>query len=159
MSTNKSVSLLKAIKPYKQGWHIQVKLVHSCRQKTNYGGDTLKLIFADETGDKIHCTCKKTYIQYVIGQVTSLRDIQTVQVSDKDKKKVEFRLMDSSGESIACCLWGKYVEQLDDHLQQTKYPNMVCLIRFAKIGYYKGEVQVTNAFDASLILFRTAVID
>ena len=49
MSTNKSVSLLKAIKPYKQGWRIQVKLVHSWRQKTNYGGDTLELIFADES--------------------------------------------------------------------------------------------------------------
>uniref|UniRef100_A0A0D3CQY7 Replication protein A 70 kDa DNA-binding subunit B/D first OB fold domain-containing protein n=1 Tax=Brassica oleracea var. oleracea TaxID=109376 RepID=A0A0D3CQY7_BRAOL len=169
MSTNKSVSLLKAIKPYKQGWRIQVKLVHSWRQKTNYGGDTLELIFADESGDKIHCTCKSTYIQHtqrdlrlgewhmidifslsnatgqyrttnhtykmsiiedtkisksslvcddkflsfagfeeigngtlkthflidVIGQVTSLRDIQTVQVSGKDKKKVEFRLLDS----------------------------------------------------------------
>ncbi|CAN6914342.1 unnamed protein product [Brassica oleracea] len=63
MSTNKSVSLLKAIKPYKQGWRIQVKLVHSWRQKTIYGGDSLELIFADETGDKIHCTCKRTYIQ------------------------------------------------------------------------------------------------
>ncbi|KAF3516183.1 hypothetical protein DY000_02059643 [Brassica cretica] len=169
MSTNKSVSLLKTIKPYRQGWRIQVKLVHSWRQKTNYGGDTLELIFADESGDKIHCTCKRTYIQRtqrdlcfgewhmidifllsnatgqyrttnhtykmsiiedtkisksslvcddkffsfagfeeigngtlkthflidVIGQVTSLRDIQTVQVSGKDKKKVEFRLLDS----------------------------------------------------------------
>ncbi|CDY54408.1 BnaC06g41530D [Brassica napus] len=210
MSTNKSVSLLKAIKPYKQGWRIQVKLVHSWRQKTNYGGDTLELIFADESGDKIHCTCKSTYIQHtqrdlrlgewhmidifslsnatgqyrttnhtykmsiiedtkisksslvcddkffsfagfeeigngtlkthflidVIGQVTSLRDIQTVQVSGKDKKKVEFRLLDSSGQSIACCL------------------SYVCLIWFVKIGFYKGEVQVTNAFDASLILFN-----
>nr|VDC94760.1 unnamed protein product [Brassica oleracea] len=49
MSTNKIVSLLKAIKPYKQGWRIQVKLVHSWRQKTIYGGDSLKLIFTDET--------------------------------------------------------------------------------------------------------------
>ncbi|XP_009119482.2 replication protein A 70 kDa DNA-binding subunit B-like [Brassica rapa] len=228
MSTNKSVSLLKAIKPYKQGWRIQVRLIHSWRQKTIYGGDSLEMIFADVTGDKIHCTCKRTYIQRtqrdlrlgewhmidvfslsnatgqyrttnhtykmsiiedtkiskspyvcddkffrfadfeeigngtlkthflidVIGQVTSLRDIQTVQVSGKDKKKVEFRLLDSSGQSIACCLWGKYAEQLDDHRQQTKDPNMVCLIRFAKIGFYRGEVQVTNAFDASLILFN-----
>ncbi|CAF2310473.1 unnamed protein product [Brassica napus] len=169
MSTNKSVSLLKAIKPYKQGWRIQVRLIHSWRQKTIYGGDSLEMIFADVTGDKIHCTCKRTYIQRtqrdlrlgewhmidvfslsnatgqyrttnhtykmsiiedtkiskspyvcddkffrfadfeeigngtlkthflidVIGQVTSLRDIQTVQVSGKDKKKVEFRLLDS----------------------------------------------------------------
>ncbi|CAN7125659.1 unnamed protein product [Brassica rapa subsp. narinosa] len=81
-------------------------------------------------------TLKTHFLIDVIGQVTSLRDIQTVQVSGKDKKKVEFRLLDSSGQSIAC------------------YPNMVCLIRFAKIGFYRGEVQVTNAFDASLILFN-----
>lgn len=48
MSTNKTASMLTAIKPYKQGWRIQVKLLHSWRQKTNYGGDTLELIFADE---------------------------------------------------------------------------------------------------------------
>uniref|UniRef100_A0A0D3BDD3 Uncharacterized protein n=1 Tax=Brassica oleracea var. oleracea TaxID=109376 RepID=A0A0D3BDD3_BRAOL len=228
MPTNKNVSLLKNIKPFKQGWRIEVKLVHSWRQRTNYGGDTLELIFADETGDKIQCTCKRNYIQRtqrdlrlgewrlietfsvsnatgqyrptnhtykmsiiedtsisqssfvcddnflsfpsfeeigngtlkthflidVIGQVTSLRDIQTVQVFGKDKKKVEFRLMDINGESIACCLWGKYAEQLEDHLQQTNDANMVCLLRFAKIGFYKGEVQVTNAFDASVILFN-----
>ena len=49
MPTNKNVSLLKNIKPFKQGWRIEVKLVHSWRQRTNYGGDTLELIFADET--------------------------------------------------------------------------------------------------------------
>ncbi|WZZ49868.1 hypothetical protein YC2023_049975 [Brassica napus] len=30
----------------------------------------------------------------VVGQVISLRDVQSVQVSGKDKKKVEFRLLD-----------------------------------------------------------------
>ncbi|CAF2109627.1 unnamed protein product [Brassica napus] len=30
----------------------------------------------------------------VVGQVSSLRDVQTVQVAGNDKKKVEFRLMD-----------------------------------------------------------------
>ncbi|CAN7059051.1 unnamed protein product, partial [Brassica oleracea var. botrytis] len=56
-------------------------------------------------------------------------------------------------ESIACCLWGKYAEQLEEHLQQTNNPNMVCLIPFAKIGFYRGDVQITNAFDSSLICF------
>ncbi|CAN7041603.1 unnamed protein product [Brassica rapa subsp. trilocularis] len=234
MSKNKSISLLKAIKPYKQGWCIQVKLIHSWRQKTNYGGDTLELIFADETGAKILCSCKMNYIQRtqrklslgewrlietfsvsqaggqyrptnhtykmsiiedtsispssyecddnflrfsifeeigngtlktsflidVIGQVISFRDVQSVHVSGKDKKKVEFRLLDINGQSIACCLWGKYVEQLEEHLQKSNDPSMVCLIRFAKIILIKviipylcfiDDVQVTNAFDASLI--------
>ncbi|XP_013745820.1 uncharacterized protein LOC106448486 [Brassica napus] len=30
---------------------------------------------------------------------------------------------------------------------------MVCLIPFAKIGFYRGDVQITNAFDSSLICF------
>ncbi|KAF8051621.1 hypothetical protein N665_1690s0003 [Sinapis alba] len=231
MSMIKAYSLLKEIKPYKQGWCIQVKMVHSWRQKTNYGGDTLEMILADETGAKIHCSARKNLIQRtqskfrlgewrlidtftvshargqyrptchtykmsiiddttitqstfecgdefmtfhsfeeigngtlknhflidIIGQVTSLRDIQTVQVADNDKKKVEFRLMDINGQSIACCLWGNYAEQLEEHLQKMNDPNMVCMIRFAKIGFYRGDVQITNAFDASLIRFNPQI--
>ncbi|CAN7038131.1 unnamed protein product [Brassica rapa subsp. trilocularis] len=63
MSMIKAFTLLKDIKPYKQGWCIQVKLIHSWRQKTPYGGDTLEMIFADETGVKIHCSAKKNLIK------------------------------------------------------------------------------------------------
>ena len=49
MSMIQAFSLLKDVKPYKQGWRVQVKLLHSWRQKTNYGGDTLEMIFTDET--------------------------------------------------------------------------------------------------------------
>lgn len=49
MSMIQAFSLLKDVKPYKQGWRVQVKLLHSWRQKTNYGGDTFEMIFADET--------------------------------------------------------------------------------------------------------------
>ncbi|KAH0895216.1 hypothetical protein HID58_057645 [Brassica napus] len=102
MSMIQAFSLLKDVKPYKQGWRVQVKLLHSWRQKTNYGGDTLEMIFADETGVKIHCSARKNLIKKteskirldVVGQVSSLRDVQTVQVAGNDKKKVEFRLMD-----------------------------------------------------------------
>ncbi|CDY20405.1 BnaC02g24110D [Brassica napus] len=145
MSMIQAFSLLKDVKPYKQGWRVQVKLLHSWRQKTNYGGDTLEMIFADETGVKIHCSARKTLIKKteskirldVVGQVSSLRNIQTVQVAGNDKKKIEFRL----------------IHQLEEHLQQRNNPNMVCMIRFAKIGFYRGDVQITNAFDSSMICF------
>ncbi|KAH0897999.1 hypothetical protein HID58_047567, partial [Brassica napus] len=45
------------------------------------------------------------------------------------------------------------IEQLEEHLQQRNNPNMVCMIRFAKIGFYRGDVQITNAFDSSMICF------
>ena len=112
------------------------------------------------------------HISDVIGQVISFHDVQSVHVSGKDKKKVEFRLLDIkyvnliyslfsnhlyqiyilcnsilwtlnfSGQSIACCLWGKYVEQLEEHLQKSNDPSMVCLIRFAKIVFYKETLRI-----------------
>ncbi|RID75261.1 hypothetical protein BRARA_B02314 [Brassica rapa] len=162
MSKNKSISLLKAIKPYKQGWCIQVKLIHSWRQKTNYGGDTLELIFADETGAKILCSCKMNYIQRTQRKLSlgEWRLIETfsvsqagghVHVSGKDKKKVEFRLLDINGQSIACCLWGKYVEQLEEHLQKSNDPSMILIKVIIPYLCFIDDVQVTNAFDASLI--------
>ncbi|KAF8050556.1 hypothetical protein N665_1942s0006 [Sinapis alba] len=97
---------------------------------------------------------KSHFLIEVIGQVESLKDDQTVQVKGRDKKKVEFQLRDTRGETIACCLWGKYAEQIETHIQEANDPNMILVVRFAKIGFYKGEVQITNAFGASLVLIN-----
>lgn len=48
MSSNKSVSLVKNVKPYKTGWCIQVKVLHSWKQYTTYAGHSLELILVDE---------------------------------------------------------------------------------------------------------------
>ncbi|KAG2272321.1 hypothetical protein Bca4012_074605 [Brassica carinata] len=161
MSMIQALSLLKDVKPYKQGWRVQgVKIHCSARNsliKTTQNQSTFEC--DDEflnfpPFEKIeNGTLNTNLLIDVIGQVFSLHEIQTVQVAGNDKKKVEFRLMDIKGQSIACSLWGKYAEQLEEHLQQTNNPNMVCMIRFAKIGFYRGDVQITNAFDSSLICF------
>ncbi|CAF1710755.1 unnamed protein product [Brassica oleracea var. botrytis] len=59
MTSNKSITLLKDVEPFKSGWRVQVKLLHSWKQQTSYGGPSLELILADETRVKIHCSCKK----------------------------------------------------------------------------------------------------
>ncbi|KAH0929312.1 hypothetical protein HID58_015039, partial [Brassica napus] len=84
-----------------------------------------------------------------MGKIVSLEPVQTVQVKGEDRKKVQFRLVDSSGKDISCCLWGKYAEQLESYVE-CEQP-LICLIRFAKISFYRGEVQITNAFDASIV--------
>ncbi|CAN7019074.1 unnamed protein product [Brassica oleracea var. botrytis] len=85
----------------------------------------------------------------VMGKIVSLEPVQTVQVKGEDRKKFQFRLVDSSGKDIACCLWGKYAEQLETYVEREQ--PLICLIRFAKISFYRGEVQITNAFDASIV--------
>ncbi|KAF3546364.1 hypothetical protein DY000_02002857 [Brassica cretica] len=84
-----------------------------------------------------------------MGKIVSLEPVQTVQVKGEDRKKFQFRLVDSSGKDIACCLWGKYAEQLETYVEREQ--PLICLIRFAKISFYRGEVQITNAFDASIV--------
>ncbi|CAN6804266.1 unnamed protein product [Brassica oleracea] len=174
MSSNKSVTLVKNVKPFKTGWCIQVKLLHSWKQHTSYGGRSLELILADETDTKIHCSCKNDHMfrverdlplgvwrlitkfslsnatgQYrptnhaykmsIIGDskikdsdfhcdemffsFASFEDV----VKQKDRKKVEFRLRDTKGETIACCLWGKYAEQIESHVQEANDPNMILI--------------------------------
>ncbi|KAH0942888.1 hypothetical protein HID58_002525 [Brassica napus] len=48
-------------------------------------------------------------------------------------KKVEFRLRDTKGETIACCLWGKYAEQIESHVQEANDPNMILTLPLYKL--------------------------
>lgn len=78
-------------------------------------------------------------------------------------------------------MWGKYAEQFEPFIDDNNVENLICLIRFAKISFYQGisilkmkyylrikfifyfdikvylfvgEVQITNAFDASLVILN-----
>ncbi|KAG2312225.1 hypothetical protein Bca52824_023782 [Brassica carinata] len=210
MSTQKKMSLIKDPKPYKDEWRLTVKLLHSWKQSTSFGGDTLECVLVDESGDKIQASCKKSLMvrvqrylpigewkqQYkmtiltdtmisrsdylndsefldlasyeeivngtckpnflidVMGQVTVLAAVATVQVKGIDTKRVNFHLRDESGNEVACCLWEKYAEQFEKYVEENTADIEICLIRFAKIKEYKGEIQITNAFDASLLFLN-----
>ncbi|KAH0926517.1 hypothetical protein HID58_018773, partial [Brassica napus] len=94
---------------------------------------------------------KPNFLIDIMGQVTDLGAVATVQAKGNDTKRVHFRLRDLSGQEVACCLWGKYAEQIETHMEETNDETLICLIRFAKISEFRGEVQITNAFDASLV--------
>ncbi|CAN7127361.1 unnamed protein product [Brassica rapa subsp. narinosa] len=47
MVTPNGTTLLKAIKPFKTGWKVEIKYLHSWTQNSSYGGgDTLEFILA-----------------------------------------------------------------------------------------------------------------
>ncbi|KAF8091405.1 hypothetical protein N665_0446s0024 [Sinapis alba] len=85
----------------------------------------------------------------VIGRVHDLGNVQTVRAQGVDKKRVEFRLIDSKGNDLACCLWETYAEQIEAFIDEFKDQTIVCVLRFAKIQFFRGEAQITNAFGAS----------
>ncbi|KAG2271661.1 hypothetical protein Bca52824_066216 [Brassica carinata] len=90
------------------------------------------------------------FFKDIIGEVYALGRIQTVQVHDKDRKRIQFRMRDTNGLDVACCLWGKYAEQFEAHIETGNDLMLICLIRFAKINISRGSIQITNAFDASV---------
>ncbi|KAH0921946.1 hypothetical protein HID58_021964, partial [Brassica napus] len=192
-------SPLTKLRPFKDNWRVRVKRLHSWKQTTTYGGDTFEMIFADEWGNKIQATCKRTLMyrvqrdllkgewgviekchqhpaggQYratdhpykmtiaedailsdVIGRVHELGDVQTVQVSGENRKRVLFRLVDAEFVIRNLCFY--IAEQLEPFTENTKDQTIVCLIRFAKISYFRGELQITNAFDASLMYLNPVI--
>ncbi|KAF2582386.1 hypothetical protein F2Q68_00006681 [Brassica cretica] len=193
------------LKPFRDEWRLTVKLLHSWKQTTSYGGDTLECVL----GDKIQASCKRSQMnrvqrvgqyrpttqQYkmtiigdtsitpsdyrndnhflnlanyeeiangklkphflidIMGQVTKHGAVAMVQAKGNDTKRVHFRLRDTSGHEVACCLWGKYAAQFET-VKEANDENIICLIRFAKISEYRGEKQITNAFDASLVFLN-----
>ncbi|XP_013729972.2 replication protein A 70 kDa DNA-binding subunit D-like [Brassica napus] len=85
----------------------------------------------------------------VIGQVQDLGDLETIGCNGgKQRQKLEFSLVDICGQRLACCLWGKFAENLHTASQETE-GMVICLLRFAKIGQYRGEFQISNSYDAS----------
>ncbi|KAL0710950.1 hypothetical protein Bca4012_017928 [Brassica carinata] len=50
---------LTKLHPFKDNWRVQVKCLHSWRQATSFG-DTFEMVLADQWGNKIQASCKRT---------------------------------------------------------------------------------------------------
>ncbi|CAF2157820.1 BnaA07g04190D [Brassica napus] len=61
----KAKSFVSDIKPWKTEWRVHVKAVHSWKQQSKFGGESLEMILADETGAKIHASCKHGFLAKV----------------------------------------------------------------------------------------------
>ena len=48
MTTAMKVTPLKDVKPYKSGWKVHVKVLHSWKQYNPLHGDTLEMVLSDE---------------------------------------------------------------------------------------------------------------
>ncbi|KAF2575473.1 hypothetical protein F2Q70_00003959 [Brassica cretica] len=95
----------------------------------------------------------------VIGQVSDLGALETVQCSGKARKKIEFSLTDLVGRRITCCLWGKFAESIKANCDAAGEDSVICLLRFVKIGTYRNEIQISNSYDASQVFFNPPIME
>ncbi|KAG5378035.1 hypothetical protein IGI04_025877 [Brassica rapa subsp. trilocularis] len=49
MSNERKMCLIKDLKPFRDEWRLTLKLLHSWKQTTSYGGDTLECVLVDQT--------------------------------------------------------------------------------------------------------------
>ncbi|XP_056863189.1 uncharacterized protein LOC108814854 [Raphanus sativus] len=56
---------LTKLRPFKDKWRVQVKCLHSWKQTTTYSGDTFEMVLADQWGNKIHATRKRSLMQRI----------------------------------------------------------------------------------------------
>ncbi|KAL0645896.1 hypothetical protein Bca4012_044187 [Brassica carinata] len=95
----------------------------------------------------------------VIGQVSDLGALETVQCSGKARKKIEFSLTDLVGHRITCCLWGKFAESIKANCDAAGEDSVICLLCFVKIGTYRNEIQISNSYDASQVFFNPPIME
>ncbi|BAB01022.1 replication protein A1-like [Arabidopsis thaliana] len=151
---------LKSLKPYKNAWRIQVKLLHVWRQYSVKAGESIEIILVDEAGDKMYASVRREQIKKfercltegvwkIITTITLNPTSGQYRISDlKYKIGFVFKPRDTR---LACTLWGKYAEIVDQACQESTDGIVVCLIRFAKINLYNDTRSVSNSFDVSQV--------
>ncbi|KAH0910918.1 hypothetical protein HID58_034239 [Brassica napus] len=86
MVTNSKINLLNDLKPTKTTWKVEVQVINSWKQHSNYPeGDTYEFILEDKMGVNIHCTCKRLFLARVknlqVGQWRFLENFNVYQAT------------------------------------------------------------------------------
>ncbi|CAN6851698.1 unnamed protein product [Brassica oleracea] len=93
----------------------------------------------------------------VLGQVMDCGDVENIQCTGgKQRKKLEFTLSNINDSRLPCCIWGNLAEKLHSAINQED-GMVTMLLRFAKLGRFRGELQISNAFDASQMMINPSI--
>ncbi|CAN6898125.1 unnamed protein product [Brassica oleracea] len=124
--------------------------------RSNFMNDELYLNLVDFQSVLSETLDEKLLID-VLGQVLDCGAVETIQCAGGyQRKKLDFTLRDINDSRIPCCIWGKLTDILHS---ACKYHDglVTLLLRFAKIGKFRGEVQISNSFDASQMIINPTI--
>ncbi|KAL9840472.1 putative nucleic acid-binding protein [Arabidopsis thaliana] len=156
---------LKSLKPYKNAWRIQVKLLHVWRQYSVKAGESIKIILVDEAGDKMYAAVRREKIKKfercltegvwkIITTITLNPTSGQYRISDlKYKIGFVFKTTISPCDTVSDALFlslAKF-DIVEQACQESTDGIVVCLIRFAKINLYNDSRSVSNSFDVSQV--------
>uniref|UniRef100_A0A0D3CZU4 ATP-dependent DNA helicase n=2 Tax=Brassica oleracea TaxID=3712 RepID=A0A0D3CZU4_BRAOL len=124
--------------------------------RSNFMNDELYLNLVDFQSVLSETLDEKLLID-VLGQVLDCGAVETIQCAGGyQRKKLDFTLRDINDSRIPCCIWGKLTDILHSACNQDD-GLVTLLLRFAKIGKFRGEVQISNSFDASQMIINPTI--
>ncbi|KAJ4917371.1 hypothetical protein Rs2_02921 [Raphanus sativus] len=83
--------------------------------------------------------------------------VETIQCAGgKQRKKLDLTLSDINDSQLPCCIWGNLAEKLHSAINQED-GTVTMLLRFAKVGRFRGDLQISNAFDSSQMLINPPI--
>ncbi|KAL3616117.1 hypothetical protein CASFOL_040411 [Castilleja foliolosa] len=86
----------------------------------------------------------------VIGRVTSY--LEPTKLPALNKRIMEFRIVDSSGSPLDCCVWDEYIDCLFPILEHNRNKACIVLITFGRVCEYKGELRFQNTYHVTQII-------
>ncbi|KAF8100727.1 hypothetical protein N665_0218s0065 [Sinapis alba] len=127
MSSNKKFTLLSKVKPFKNNWRVQVKMLHSWKQTPPYADETLEIVLVDETW----------------------RVIENFKVSKSGGK------YKPCSHEYKITITDKTVFKGSDHHDESSFLSLADFSELSKgkldDKLLIGEIQITNAFDATIL--------
>ncbi|XP_019099607.1 PREDICTED: uncharacterized protein LOC104783613 [Camelina sativa] len=95
----------------------------------------------------------------IVGQIVNVGEMETIDVNNRPTKKISFELRDESDDRLPCTLWGTFAEQVSSACEVDAQARVICLVRFAKIKTYNEKRSISNAFNASVVVFNPDYAD
>ncbi|KAL0728869.1 hypothetical protein Bca4012_024962 [Brassica carinata] len=155
------------------GHKIKVKLIQSWKQTPPYADETLEMVLADETGEKIHASCPRSQMfrtqrTVKFGEWGVIENFKVSAVGKgKFRPTTDYKKISNGSQdvNILIDILGQPYDISPVQLIQVKDEDRKRIqfrmrdMRFAKIGNFRGEIQITNPFDTSLLDMNPTVAE
>ncbi|KAF2571630.1 hypothetical protein F2Q70_00004814 [Brassica cretica] len=157
--THNVVRQLNDVRPFKDIWKVEIKVLHSWTQHSTYsGGDSFDFILADKTGVKIHCTCKRNFFPRVkklqVGQWKFIENFSVIPATGKYRPTSHKYKMTITGSTNVT---NSELKIEDDFLTLT--PLQAIMNGSLDSKFLVGQVQITNAFEISSMVINPTGFD
>ncbi|XP_019086281.1 PREDICTED: replication protein A 70 kDa DNA-binding subunit C-like [Camelina sativa] len=93
----------------------------------------------------------------VVGQIAGVDSLDNVKTKGKENVKISFDLQDLSGDRLSCTIWGDLARTFEASIKEHENSVVVCVIRFACLKEWKGNYNVSNAFNTTYIHLNPSI--